>query len=958
MKGSSIFWFVLCFSLTAHEQTSATEGNVVLQQTIGELYPIGTDTGQVEQQLLYLSSRYFPSLNKDNVRFFRSEVQRPTRNRAALIHFFLGELAYSTLQDYSQAVQFYQQGLETDSSELSPNLRVRMLRRLVACFRHLGSYEGAVNQGIACIRLASELEDWYSYARCATGVATVYQEVFRQPANFIEYQQKAIEAYQKLEVQTKVRPKEHLLVLFYLVRGLLDLEDLSVLPQALAYNQKAFQVLGENPDADFQAQHTFLKGLIYERQGAVTQAFNYLLDALERFIQLKDRHRIAELYHHLGRWYTKQAEYEAGIQHGQRALALGQRYGLVDLLPRLHYELSTSYRSAEQYDEALVHYQRYTEINDSLLLLSNRQLLSESMAKGQLSDLKRENQQQEVRLHQQRLSVQRLLFTFLGLLTVGGAIAVWVLRRLKKANTKLQREKEQVEAQRAILREVSSLKSRFFSNISHELRTPLSLVLGPIRQLRRDQTIDPAQKRLLKLAERSGLELEQLLTEVLDFSRSENTEIPVFQDAVPLNQLLEQMIQPFKIFADQHQLKLSSFSEIGAETVLNLDRAKLIAILKNLLSNALKYTEPGGAVQLTVKQVQSQLLIAVADTGIGIAAKDLPRIFDRYYRSEKVEQSTTYGIGIGLSICKTYSELMGGRIEVTSTPGLGTTFQVFLPYRPIAREHFLQQRALPIDSPAILKSVEGASILVVDDDQRLRQYLAELLTPHHRVTLAANGKEALHKLAIADQPVELIICDLRMPILDGQRLVAYLKSKPEFAFVPIIVLTARTGTEEKIGALRTGVDYYLFKPFDPEELLLRIVSLLEKVGQRQAASESAETLPEGFTHEDYEWLRSLEEHVRSTLDDPSFNVGRLIESLPLTESSLRRRLRQLTGQTPGDYIRELRLTTARDYLRERRFRTIAQVARAVGFRDPDAFSRSYQRFFQRSPSEEIRIEGV
>ncbi|MGC4789225.1 SpoIIE family protein phosphatase [Micromonospora sp. DT178] len=404
------------------------------------------------------------------------------------------------------------------------------------------------------------------------------------------------------------------------------------------------------------------------------------------------------------------------------------------------------------------------------------------------------------------------------------------------------------EAQRrraAALAELDAAKTEFFTDVSHELRTPLTLIAGPVRESLADrhEPLPPGQRERLELVHRNTGRLRKLVNDMLDFARLEGGRLDPERAETDLPALTAGVAESFAYAMRQAGLAYRVDVEALPRTAY-VDRDMWEKVVVNLLSNALKYTL-AGAVRLRLRGDGAHVTLTVDDTGVGVPADQQPLLFHRFHRVRGAGGRSQEGTGIGLALVQEMVQLHGGEVSVHSVEGEGSTFTVRLPYgRPTAatrhreRTHEPAHEAyvaealhwLPEAAPAHAEATDddardAATVLVVDDNADLRAFLASLLAPHHRVVVAADGREALDR--IAERVPDLVLTDVMMPRLDGFGLVRALRADRRTAGLPIIVLSARAGEEAAVEGLRTGADDYLAKPFSSEELLARVGAHLE-----------------------------------------------------------------------------------------------------------------------------------
>ena len=526
----------------------------------------------------------------------------------------------------------------------------------------------------------------------------------------------------------------------------------------------------------------------------------------------------------------------------------------------------------------------------------------------------------------------------------------------------ISRQNETLAAQAEELRHLDELKSRFFANISHELRTPLTLILGPVKALLENRFTDSKEKTndILMLAKRNGEKLLSLIEEILDLSKLEKGKLELNEKPVAFNPFLHRIFSSFDSLAQIKGIHYQFESDVERGLHLQLDAGKFEKILNNLLSNAIKFTPKGGEVTLSVtdQKEQGKIQIEVTDTGQGIHPKDLPHVFNRYYQSKQPGAPVEGGTGIGLALAKEFAQLMKGELRVESTGpgpgGKGSTFifdfprqQVEKPLKmepvPLQEEHYLAE------TPSDELAAQKLTVLIVEDNRDMLHFIQSLLSPVYQTILAENGQAALDILqSSADQPIDLILSDVMMPLLDGFQLLEKVKSDGRWRHLPMILLTARAGETDKLNALAIGVDDYMIKPFSPQELLARVKNLLLNYQSRQQwLKEQApdEAVPDNL------WLKEAEAIALEGIAKGHFVIADLADALSTSERQLFRIIKQFTGLTPNNYLKEIKLQKARQLLETKSHLTVAEVSYAVGFEQPGYFAGVYEQRFGKLPSE-------
>lgn len=569
-------------------------------------------------------------------------------------------------------------------------------------------------------------------------------------------------------------------------------------------------------------------------------------------------------------------------------------------------------------------------------------------------------------------------------------IRMIILRQTKQLKKrKLELEQEVVKRTKIIqdqaddLKILDEVKSRFFANISHELRTPLTLILGPISHILNLDNFDEAlARKYLKTMHKNGKNLLQLIEEILDLSKLDADKLELQEEATDLHLFLRRLFTAFDAQAEYLGIITLFRYELNEQTLL-LDQHKIEKIVNNLVSNALKFTPRGKSITMHICQIDHSIHLQIIDEGRGIHPKDLPHIFERFYQSKQANQQAQGGTGIGLALSSELATLMNGQLTVKSQLGLGTNFTFSFPIQSVLTN---QLPLSEIDSEekgneediigfGFGNLPENLRVLVVEDNDDMRGFLVDVLTPFYNVTSVGNGLKAMEFLTKNKDQIDLIISDLMMPEMDGFELLHQIKNNSSLRKIPLIMLTARAGQEDKLKALTIGVDSYLTKPFMTNELLAQVANSLYNYHQRkswqlEASDEVTESLSKkedqdnspnlseevilektlDLSLEDQDWIKNVETYALENISNNHFNATQLYLQMNMTDRTFRRKLKRITGMSPVKYIRELRLQMARELLEIKRYNSIQQICAATGFTTTHYFSKQFKARFGKTPS--------
>lgn len=545
-------------------------------------------------------------------------------------------------------------------------------------------------------------------------------------------------------------------------------------------------------------------------------------------------------------------------------------------------------------------------------------------------------------------------------------------KELKKAvgerTRELLDEKNKTELQANQLKEANKLQSKLFDNISHELRSPLSLIIAPLEALDSGKATrnSKAWKQQVKLMLRNSRKLLNLSEQLLEISKIESRNISLKLEFVFIHPFIKSIVQSYTEAFLAKSIHFRLMSDIKSEKLL-IDKDKIEMVMGNLISNAIKFTPPGGKIRVTLRKDDKNYLIEVKDSGIGIDKEILPKIFDRFYKVYNKDFHESEGFGIGLSIVKEFVELHSGTIEVESILHIGSIFRVTIPKKGFVNVNN-DTHGEPTH-PEVVTSNEGSSelpvnldmdkttILLVDDNKDMRYFISSILIDDYKIIEANNGKNAYKK--ILHSLPDLIISDIVMPEMDGMKLNKLLKTNPNTAAIPFIFLTGKTERKHKIIALKEGADVYLTKPFDTEELKGHVENLissrlrlrLQLVKNLTHASNiqiEAKLASDSF-------LKDLYTIMETEFSNPELSVHIIQEKLFMSRSSFYRTINEKTGLNTQQFINEYRLQKAREMLIEGKG-SISEIAYACGFNSLSYFSRSFKEKFKESPSQFLKSD--
>ena len=514
------------------------------------------------------------------------------------------------------------------------------------------------------------------------------------------------------------------------------------------------------------------------------------------------------------------------------------------------------------------------------------------------------------------------------------------------------------------IEDVHEGKLRFFTNIAHEFSNSLTLISGPCEQLQNEGKLSAAQQHCVDVIEHNSERMQSLIRELILFRKAEGGHLSLKIVPVKVDALLSKSSGLFRDKMETRGIKLI----LDAPPVeWNTDAECLEKIVFNLISNAVKYTSPGENVIVKAEVLSDRLEMSVTNTGVGIRKSEMGRIFDRFEVLDRFEKEISKGhvsSGIGLSMCKSLAEALGGRISLDSDGTSFVTFLVSLPERTAdADTQKIREREgeRPIQQPVPAAAEESQEvpdvtlpdILVVDDDADIRSFIASLFKGRFNVMEASDGEEALRQLS-RREPV-LILSDVVMDGMDGNRLLRSIKDNPATRHIPFILLSAQSSLENQIEGIESGADAYIGKPFSPRHLIAMADRLLghgEVIKEYSESSYSAVRQFEGnmVKNEDKDLVIRITDVIVANMDNENLTVDDIADETAISKMKLYRKLKETVGMSPTEYIRHIRLENAARLLKTTG-KTVQEIIYACGFSSKTWFYREFSKKYGITPNE-------
>ncbi|MFB9056895.1 two-component regulator propeller domain-containing protein [Mariniflexile ostreae] len=519
-------------------------------------------------------------------------------------------------------------------------------------------------------------------------------------------------------------------------------------------------------------------------------------------------------------------------------------------------------------------------------------------------------------------------------------------------NLKLEKmEKQQIE-------DLSQLKLKFFTNISHDFRTPLTLIHGPLQELiKKSNNQDDSHNHLLLIKKNVNLML-RLINQLMDFRKLETNTVSLRLSKEPISPFIKEIMFSFQELAKAKAIKFTFISKVEQD-ILFFDKNKIEKVLYNLLSNAFKFTPDGGKITVELqyrpapaKHETNFIEIHIKNSGDGISKKTLDHIFDRFFQEENQIDQTQSGSGVGLSIAKSLIEVHKGYIVAKSKLKKHTKFIIGLSLDDIYTAEDKSKTNAPIEDnsfftnkpiTAVIKKEHTHTILIVEDNLELRNFLSQTLSPEYNIITAENGEVGVTKTR--EEKPDIILSDIMMPIMTGLELCKILKSDSKTSHIPILLLTARTTSSVELDSYDTGANDFISKPFDIDVLKSKISSMVHSMKHIKNYSRKKILLEDSEINNssaDEEFLEKLSNYIRDNITNPNLNVNKTGKDLGISRVHLYRKVKQITGKSPVEFIRDFRLSAAAKFLEQNNY-NVNEVSYKVGFQDVSYFRKCFKK---------------
>lgn len=613
-------------------------------------------------------------------------------------------------------------------------------------------------------------------------------------------------------------------------------------------------------------------------------------------------------------------------------------------------------------------FQRENILNTTVVDKSNvriLQLQTEQIAEKQtkIEDINNQLSESLIQHTNQRMLLY-LSITAIVLITVFLLMAIRAYRAKSKTNSELKRQKEQLEVVSKQLEEATQAKLLFFTNISHEFKTPLSLILGPVQTLLAHNSLPKEEQDLLFLIKKNSNRLLHLISEVIEFRSYENNKMQMYFTKGNLKSFLTELNS---FFTDPIKQKKLNFQFLAEDTSFEMlfDKEKVEKIYFNLLSNALKFTPQEGRISVSLEKQGEYASLRVFNSGSYIPKDKQNEVFEHFYKINPDSE----GSGIGLALVQALVASHNGTISVESTEGEGTTFLIRLPFtqeqvsaKAVYDSNYIETHLdllpslpesaeklkLPTASPS---APEKPTVLIVEDNEDMRQFIRYILSDSYNLIEAENGEEGF-EVAKKHLP-DVVISDVMMPKTDGFDLCQLLKTNVATNHIPVILLTAYALDEQKQVGFESGADADISKPFNVKLLKTRVRKLIEnrkKIRESFSNFLLNETKQETLGKVEQQFITDFTQYVENSIANPELNIDEIADALGLSRSNLYRKIKSLTDYSPNELIRTIRVKYAKQLLNSKA-KSISEVAYEVGFSSPSYFAKCFKDFYNESPTE-------
>lgn len=740
-------------------------------------------------------------------------------------------------------------------------------------------------------------------------------------------------------------------------------EDRKKLDSALIYHRKSLKIHSDINSVIGLIRSYSNMGEAYLLKKDYDKSISNFLKAKSYSIASEKQTSLAYINDKLAEVYLNTNKLDSASIYLNKSLKHSLKNDEYSSLESIYFNFSKLEKRRGDFEKALKYHELHKEVADSLIQTEKNKELAEIQAKYDTE--KKENE--IIKLQQQNLKSEswRNIFALgtLGMLLI--AAFIYMFYRYRQLNSQKLIEANTLQTKQ--LKEINKMKSKFLANISHEFRTPLTLIIGPAKELLTN-TKEEETRQQLNWIHKNSQKLLKLINQLLELSKLEAGKEKLKTSQHDIVSFSRHIFNLFESLAKQKHLK-TSFKSEKEQIYVYFDSEKLEQVITNLLSNAFKFTDKGEVSvalnEVTIKNID-YCKITIQDSGKGIHEQQLPYVFDRFYQADQDGEDSYEGTGIGLSLSKELIELHSGKIEAESELNKGTSFHLLI---PLGKGHLKEEQIIPSldytfsnEIPQETNSTENDTegvhedtqplVLIVDDNKDIVDYIQVSLNGKYRFLKAFDGNQGL-EFSENELP-DLIISDVMMPGLNGLQLCEKVKTNVKTDHIPVILLTAKAGENDKIDGLEAKADEYLQKPFNKKELQVRAHNLIENRKRlRKRFTNKVIFKPSEVAENSQEelFLNNLKEIVENNHTDSQFDVKSFCELIHMSKSQLNRKMKAVFNKSPNQFIRSYRLEKAKYLIAQDRGFSLSEIAYEVGFASPAYFSKCFNDEFGYAPSE-------
>lgn len=643
----------------------------------------------------------------------------------------------------------------------------------------------------------------------------------------------------------------------------------------------------------------------------------YYKKSIELASHYKDQTSMVNGYQNLGDFYVEKKQFSTAIEYMLKALSKNKQRIESNYTEEMYIRISGVYDSIGDYKNAYKYNKLAIESYKRTFNIEKQKEIEKLEIKYQTEKKEREIQAKNQEIEKSKNQRNIILFiTLLILLTT-----IFIIY--------------QIFQKRKITQDFERQKLKLFENIVHDIRTPLTLISGPVQVLK--QSITKENETNIELIERNSTKLIRLVNELLDTSKLGKGNYQAHYDSGNIDDHLQSIIHPFLFEAQSKNIEVK-FQKIGESDIYTYPSDILEKIVSNLLDNAIRYSSTSSTIQIIASIKNKSLHVEVSDSGPGIPKKDQKKIFNRFYRGKNT--LTTTGSGIGLSLVKELTELVGGKIELNSDKN-GSSFTITIPI----------QKHQTVVKNELQNNTELPSLLLVEDDNDMANFTSSLFSENYSIIRVKDGQEALQ--TINHSIPDIILSDVMLPIKDGIELLQEVKSNELTNHIPFVLFSAKASLESKLKGLKYGANAYIPKPFSPDELKLTIQNLYTTIQFNKEefnTSVNTEKPFEDRVKSKNTYINKIIEKVILNLENSEYSVNELANDMSISRSQLHRKISSLTGYSTTNFIRMIRLEKAKDLLKINDG-NITEIAYKCGFNSQSYFSKLFTEYFGKAPRE-------